>query len=68
MLHTVWGIAEQGKIQLLDGVKIPDGVKVLVTIVEPDEERKFWAAVSSYSLAAIWDNPEDDVYAELLKD
>jgi hypothetical protein len=68
VLQTVWGIAEQGKIQLLDGVTIPDGVKVLATIVEPDEERKFWAAVSSHSLAAIWDNPEDDVCAELLKD
>jgi hypothetical protein len=68
MLQTVWGIADQGKISLLEDIKIPDGSKVLVTIVQPDEEAKFWAGVSGFSMRAIWDNPEDDVYAELLKD
>ena len=27
----------------------------------------FWLKASESSLKAIWDNPEDDVYAELLK-
>jgi hypothetical protein len=68
MLQTIWGVAEHGKIKLLENVPLVDGSKVLVTIVDPDDEQRFWAAVSSYSLSAIWDNPEDDIYAELLKD
>jgi hypothetical protein len=28
----------------------------------------FWRAVSLVALAAVWDNPDDDVYAELLQD
>lgn len=27
----------------------------------------FWLKASEPSLAAIWDNPDDDVYAELLE-
>jgi len=34
---------------------------------EEDEERAFWLALSSFSMAAIWDNEEDDVYEQLLK-
>ena len=34
---------------------------------EEDEERAFWLAVSSVSMAAIWGNEEDDVYEQLLK-
>ena len=31
------------------------------------EEREFWISASDESLNAIWDNEEDDVYAELLE-
>ena len=34
---------------------------------EEDEERAFWLALSSFSMAAIWDNEEDDVYEQLLE-
>lgn len=30
------------------------------------EERAFWLAASEPSLRRIWDNPADDVYAQLL--
>ena len=32
-----------------------------------DEERRAWLQASEQSLMAAWDNPEDDVYNELLQ-
>ena len=32
------------------------------------EDREFWMAASAFSMARIWGNTEDDVYAELLND
>jgi hypothetical protein len=32
-----------------------------------DEERNAWLKASEQSLMATWDNPEDDVYNELLQ-
>ena len=31
------------------------------------EEASFWQMSSQSSLAAVWDNTEDDIYGELLK-
>jgi hypothetical protein len=44
---------------------VPDGTEVLVTILSNGDD--FWLNASEPSLNAIWDNPEDDVYAELLR-
>jgi predicted DNA-binding antitoxin AbrB/MazE fold protein len=66
MLSTHWGIIQQGKIQLLDKINFPEGTKVLVTII-PEEEREFWLSTSDSSLASIWNNPEDDIYEQLLQ-
>lgn len=35
---------------------------------EPGDDAEFWLACSQSSLDRIWDNPNDDVYAELLKE
>ena len=32
-----------------------------------NDDREFWISASEESLNAIWDNLEDDVYAELLE-
>ena len=37
----------------------------LVTVL-PDNEAQFWVDASQTSLDAVWDNTEDDVYAQLL--
>ena len=66
MLETVWGIVHDGKIETLGNVDAPDGTRTLVTLLVEDEN-DFWQAASSTSLDEIWDNEEDDVYAELLK-
>ena len=40
--------------------------RALVTLLV-DDEAEFWQTASSVSLDDIWDNAEDDVYAELFQ-
>jgi len=65
MAKTLRAIVREGKIEPLEQVDLPEGTKVLVTLL-PDDETEFWLQASQASLDAIWDNPEDDVYAKLL--
>ena len=66
MLRTFWGTVRQGKIELLDSANLVEGTQVLVTLIANDEA-EFWLQASQVSLNAVWDNAEDDIYAELLK-
>lgn len=65
MLSTVRAVVREGKIELLERVDLPEGSKLLVTVL-PDAEASFWLDASQTSLDRIWNNPEDDVYADLL--
>lgn len=65
MLKTVRAVVEAGQIRLLEPVALTDGTELLVTMLE--DENGFWSRVSELSLNAVWDNPDDDVYAELLE-
>lgn len=65
MLKTLWATVRQGKIELLESTELPEGTRVLVTLL-PDDEAEFWLQASQASLNAVWDNPEDDVYGQLL--
>ena len=67
MPKTLRAIIREGKIEPLEQVDLPEGSKVLVTLLL-DGESEFWLLASQVSLDAIWDNPEDDVYAQLLKE
>ncbi|MDP9315388.1 MAG: hypothetical protein M3R24_31755 [Chloroflexota bacterium] len=66
MLNTVWAVVHEGKVELLEPLELPEGTKLLVTLL-PDDEQDFWLGASQTSLDAIWNNPEDDVYAQLLE-
>lgn len=66
MLKTLWATVRQGKIELLESAELTEGAKVLVTLL-PDDEADFWLQTSQVSLDAVWDNTEDDVYAQLLE-
>jgi hypothetical protein len=66
MLRTLWATIRKGKIELLESTELPEGTKVLVTLL-PDDEAGFWLQASQASLDAVWDNTEDDVYAQLLQ-
>ena len=65
MLTTIQAIVRDGKIELLEPISLPDGVALLVTILS-DDDQHFWQHASESALKPVWDNPEDDVYAELL--
>lgn len=58
MLKTLWATVRQGKIELLELSELPEGAKVLVTLL-PDEEAEFWLQASQTSLNRVWDNTED---------
>ncbi len=66
MLKTLWATVQKGKIELLEVSELPEGAKVLVTLFSSDYESEFWLQASQTSLDAVWDNVEDDIYAQLL--
>jgi len=65
MIVTLKAIIHDGKVELVEPVTLPEGAKVLVTVL-PEDGTHLWLDASQKSLAEIWDNPEDDRYAELL--
>ena len=65
VLTTIRAVVRDGKIELLEPVSLHEGVQVLVTVLS-DEEQSFWQDASSSSLKQVWDNDQDDIYAELL--
>jgi len=66
MLNSHWAVVHDGKIELAEPVTLPDGARLLI-IVLPESDDVFWREASHGALAAIWDNAEDDVYAQLLQ-
>ena len=66
MLKTLWATIQKGKVELLESLELPEGTKVLVTLLSSGYESEFWLQTSQTSLDAVWDNIEDDVYAQLL--
>jgi hypothetical protein len=66
MVKTLWATIRQGKIELLEQAELPEGTRVLVTLL-PDDETEFWLECSQTSLDAVWNNEEDEIYAELLQ-
>jgi hypothetical protein len=65
MQSTLHAVIRDGKIELLEPISLPDGAHVLVTVLLEDEQT-FWQQASESSLKRVWDNAEDDIYAELL--
>lgn len=67
MLQTVRAFVRGGKIELAENVPLEEGTPVLVTILSGEDEGAFWAGASQSALAEVWENAEDDVYAQLLE-
>jgi predicted DNA-binding antitoxin AbrB/MazE fold protein len=68
MLQTVWAVIRDGKIEPLEGVVLPEGAKVIVTLLPEEDDTHFWLSACETSLAEVWENTEDDIYAELLQE
>lgn len=66
MIVTLKAVIHDGKVELAEPATLPEGAKVLVTVL-PDDGTDFWIDASQQSLAEIWSNPEDDEYAKLLQ-
>ena len=66
MLKTVWAKFRHGTIKFLEPIEISDGSRILVTVLR-EEDTEFWQNASQSALDQVWDNHEDDIYAELLK-
>ena len=64
MLNSTMGIVKDGKIETLERIPLPEGKRVLVTIL-PDDDM-FWQEASVESLERIWNHDEDDVYVRRL--
>jgi len=65
MYPTLPAEIRKGRINLLEKTKIPEGTRLLVTII-PEDEKKVWLNASQTSLKKVWDNQDDDVYEKLL--
>jgi hypothetical protein len=65
MLNSLRAVVHDGKIELTEPADLPDGAMVLVTILSPGDDA-FWQQASAASLGLVWDNAEDDVYAQHL--
>jgi hypothetical protein len=65
MMNTVKAIVKEGRIELEEQVDLPEGAELLVTILSDDQE--LWLVASERSLAAVWQNDQDDVHEQLLK-
>ncbi len=65
MQKTLLAQVRQGKIELLKLTELPEGSIVLVTLL-PDDETEFWLQASQTSLDKVWNNTDDDIYADLL--
>jgi hypothetical protein len=68
MMTTIWGVVREGRIVPVEDVRLAEGTRVLVTVMPDEDESAFWLGVSQDALAAVWDNEQDDVYAQLLKE
>lgn len=64
-MNTIEAVVKNGHIIPIGNVELEEGSKVLVTLAET-YDHEFWLAATEESLKEIWDNEEDDVYAELL--
>ena len=56
-------------IELLEDVELPKGLKVLVIVPKPDQDRVLHRQLQSRAeavFAKLWDNEEDEVWNEYL--
>ncbi|GBF81774.1 antitoxin family protein [Aphanothece sacrum] len=52
MLQTILATVRQGKIEPLEPIELPEGTKVIVTLL-PESEREFWTEISQMSLNTV---------------
>ncbi|MBI5396152.1 MAG: antitoxin family protein [Verrucomicrobia bacterium] len=70
MTTTLEATYEDGKLILDKPLPLPNKAHVIVTVetgpITSDGERASWLELSEHSLLKAWDNPQDDVFNNLL--
>jgi hypothetical protein len=66
-MTTVWAVVRDGKIVPVESFPLQEGARLLITVMPETEEDAFWEAINQDALAKVWDNEQDDVYAQLLE-
>ncbi|HQU92176.1 MAG TPA: hypothetical protein PLK77_07755 [Pyrinomonadaceae bacterium] len=64
-MNTIEAVVKNGQIVPIGVLEFEEGAKVIVTLAD-DHNDEFWLLASEESMNEIWDNEEDDIYAELL--
>ena len=67
MMNSYLAKVVEGDIKIPESVELPEGARLLITVV-PDsdsDEQTFWYAVSQHAFSTIWNNSDDDIYAQL---
>ena len=72
MTTTVEAIYEDGVLKLPRRLSLPEKTHVTVTIDSgttpcEDRERSAWLKLSEEALTTTWENPDDEVFNELLQ-
>jgi predicted DNA-binding antitoxin AbrB/MazE fold protein len=73
MSTTVDAIYEDGKLLLQHPLPLANKTRLRVTVdtennpAVSEAEREAWSKLSQQSLMKVWDNPDDDVFNDLLK-
>jgi hypothetical protein len=68
MVTSIVGVVRDGRIELPGQMELPEGARVLVTLLAGDEDdSRFWIQASQTSVDKVWENTEDDIYARLLE-
>ncbi len=66
MTTTVEAIYAEGRLVLEKPLPLPENAHVRVTVESDDAERASWLKLSEECLTKTWDNPDDDVFNQLL--
>lgn len=68
MVTSIVGIVRGGRIELPGQMELPEGARVLVTLLAGNEdESRFCIQASQPSIDKVWGNTKDNIYARLLE-
>lgn len=56
---------KNGKVEPTESIVPLDGEKLIVPLLIKDDESQFWSLASLRSSSSVWENDQDDIYAEL---
>ncbi len=65
MMNSYWAKLIEGQIKLLEPIEVHEGARLLISVVLESDDSSNWQAAQMSSMKAVWDNPDDDIYAQL---